>query len=65
MALPIRDDNWLLKISDGWPATPEEADADPGVWSGLVPVRTVLDPGVPAPWAVDLPVPDSVRRLSD
>ncbi|MEP9362904.1 pyridoxamine 5'-phosphate oxidase family protein [Nocardioides sp. CN2-186] len=65
MALPITDDNWLLKISDGWPATPEEADADPGVWSGLVPVRTVLDPAVPAPWAVDLPVPESVRRLSD
>ena len=65
MALPIGDDNWLLKISDGWPATPEEADADPEVWSGLVPVRTVLDPAVPAPWASDLPVPPSVRRLTD
>ncbi|GAW47842.1 MULTISPECIES: pyridoxamine 5'-phosphate oxidase family protein [unclassified Nocardioides] len=65
LALPITDDGWLLKVSDGWPATPEEADADPGVWSGLVPVRTVLDPAVPAPWSVDLPVPASVRRLTD
>ena len=64
LALPIREDNWLLKVGEGWPATPEEADAEPDVWSGLVPVRTVLDPPVPAPWAADLPVPPSVRRLT-
>jgi nitroimidazol reductase NimA-like FMN-containing flavoprotein (pyridoxamine 5'-phosphate oxidase superfamily) len=64
LALPITDDNWLLKVAADWPATPEEADADPGVWSGLVPVRTVLDPAVPAPWSTDLPVPPSVRRLT-
>ena len=64
LALPIGTDNWLLKISAGWPATPEEADADPEVWSGLVPVRTVLDPAVPAPWAEHLPVPPSVQRLT-
>jgi nitroimidazol reductase NimA-like FMN-containing flavoprotein (pyridoxamine 5'-phosphate oxidase superfamily) len=65
LALPIGADNWLLKISDGWPATPDEAGADPDVWSGLVPVRTVLDPPLAAPWAEDLPVPPSVRRLTD
>ncbi|WP_243058375.1 pyridoxamine 5'-phosphate oxidase family protein [Nocardioides sp. SR21] len=64
LSLPIDTDNWLLKISGGWPATPEEADADPGVWSGLVPVRTVLDPPQPAPWAEHLPVPPSVQRLT-
>ena len=63
LSLPITEDNWLLKVADGWPATPEEAGADPGVWSGLVPVRTVLDPPVPAPWATDLPVPAAVRGL--
>ena len=63
LALPIGTDNWLLKVSGGWPATPEEADAEPDVWSGLVPVRTVYDPPAPAPWAADLPVPPSVRRL--
>ncbi|MDF1604565.1 pyridoxamine 5'-phosphate oxidase family protein [Nocardioides sp. YIM 152315] len=63
LSLPIGADNWLLKVADDWPATPEEAGAGPDVWSGLVPVRTVLDPPVPAPWAVDLPVPRSVRDL--
>ena len=63
LSLPIAEDNWLLKVATGWPATPEEADADPDVWSGLVPVRCVLDQPVPAPWASDLPVPASVRRL--
>ena len=65
LALPIGTDNWLLKISDGWPATPEEAGAEPDVWSGLVPVRTVLEPPLPAPWAEGLPVPPSVRRLTE
>ena len=64
MALPIADDNWLLKINDSPPATPEEADAEPDVWSGVVPVRTVLDPPVAAPWAQHLPVPESVGRLT-
>jgi uncharacterized protein len=63
LSLPIAEDNWLLKVADEWPATPEAADADPGVWSGLVPVQTVLGEPVPAPWATDLPVPDSVSRL--
>lgn len=65
MVLPIEEGSWLLKISGGWPATPEEADADPDVWSGLVPVRTVLDPPLAAPWAEQLPIPESVQRLSD
>ncbi|KQW47510.1 pyridoxamine 5'-phosphate oxidase [Nocardioides sp. Root1257] len=63
LSLPIRPDGWLLKVADDWPATPEEADADPDVWSGLVPVRTVLDPPVPAPAATGLPVPPSVDQL--
>jgi len=65
MALPITEDNWLLKVADEWPATPADADAEDDVWSGLVPVRRVLDPPVPAPWALDLPLPESVRRLGE
>ena len=63
LSLPIRDGGWLLKVADEWPATPEEAGAEPDVWSGLVPVRTTLGPAVPAPWAADLPVPPSVSGL--
>jgi nitroimidazol reductase NimA-like FMN-containing flavoprotein (pyridoxamine 5'-phosphate oxidase superfamily) len=65
LSLPIAEGGWLLKVADGWPATPEEAGAEPTVWSGLVPVRSVLDEPVPAPWASDLPVPPSVRALVD
>ena len=65
LSLPIADGSWLLKVASDWPATPEAAGADPSVWSGLVPVRSVLDEPVPAPWASDLPVPESVRRLLD
>lgn len=64
LSLPIAADNWVLKVADDWPATPEEAGAETDVWSGLVPVRTVLDAPVAAPWAQDLPVPPSVRGLS-
>jgi len=64
LALPIEPDGWLLKIADDWPATPAESDAAEDVWSGLVPMRTVLDPAVPAPWATDLPVPPSVLGLT-
>ncbi|WP_395658165.1 pyridoxamine 5'-phosphate oxidase family protein [Nocardioides sp.] len=63
LALPIRPDGWLLKVSDEGPATPEEAGAEPDVWSGVVPVRTVLDPPVAAPAAEHLPVPPSVSDL--
>jgi nitroimidazol reductase NimA-like FMN-containing flavoprotein (pyridoxamine 5'-phosphate oxidase superfamily) len=64
LSLPIARDSWLLKVAADWPATPEEAEAEPDVWSGLVPVRTVLDPPVAAPWATELPVPPSVQRLT-
>lgn len=65
LSLPIDEGGWLLKVADDWPATPEEAGADPGVWSGLVPARQVLGEPVPAPWASALPVPPSVRGLVD
>jgi uncharacterized protein len=64
LALPIRPDGWLMKVADDWPATPADAGADDDVWSGLVPVRSVLGEPVAAPWAGALPVPPSVRRLT-
>lgn len=64
LALPIRPGGWLMKVADDWPATPAEAGADDDVWSGLVPVRSVLGAPEPAPWAADLSVPPSVRRLT-
>lgn len=63
ISLPIGEDNWLLKVADGWPATPEAAGAEVDVWSGLLPGRWVWEAPLGAPWAAGLPVPDSVRRL--
>ncbi|WP_395690416.1 pyridoxamine 5'-phosphate oxidase family protein [Nocardioides sp.] len=63
MALPIEPGGWLLKVVADGPATPEEAGAEPDVWSGVVPVRTVLGTPVPAPGAEHLPVPASVVNL--
>lgn len=65
MSLPIEDGQWLYKAREGWSSTNDEADAEPDVWAGLVPVTTTYGPAIPAPWAQDTPVPDSVRALTD
>jgi nitroimidazol reductase NimA-like FMN-containing flavoprotein (pyridoxamine 5'-phosphate oxidase superfamily) len=65
LALPITDGGWLLKVSGGWPSTPEESHASDDVWSGLVPLRTTYGAPQAAPWSEHLPVPESVRRLVD
>lgn len=63
LALPI--DDWSLKVSRGWPTDSDE-DLSGGAWAGVVPI--VRGYGEPAP-APDLrpgiPVPPSVRGLSE
>ena len=50
MALVIADDNWLMKAAaTGRP--PRRRRTPDDVWSGLVPLRTVLDEPVAAPWS--------------
>ena len=64
LRLPIDEDNWSLKISDGWPDDPEE-DVAGDAWAGVVPMSVAY--GAPLP-ASDLnpgiPVPESVRALT-
>ncbi|APE18751.1 pyridoxamine 5'-phosphate oxidase family protein [Mycolicibacterium pallens] len=64
LRMPITDQNWSLKIGDGWPEDGEE-DVAAGAWAGVVPLTTVYgeprrapdcDPGTP--------VPPSVRAMS-
>ncbi len=64
LRMPITDENWSLKIGDGWPEDGEE-DVAAGAWAGVVPLTTVYgeprrapdcDPGTP--------VPPSVRAMS-
>lgn len=60
VALPIEPGQWTVKVRDAPPAEPDVPG--PG-WTGVVPLRTVADPPVTAPWAPDgAAVPESVRR---
>src|SRR5580692_6908222 len=63
LAMPIQD--WSLKISDGWPADPADDVAD-SAWAGVVPIRTHCGDPLPAPdLRAGIPVPASVRALTD
>jgi len=63
VALPI--EQWSLKVSDGWPDDPEE-DVAGDAWAGVVSIRTVHGPPVPAPdLGAGITVPASIRRLTE
>ena len=64
LRLPIREDNWSLKVSAGWPEDPDE-DVATDVWAGVVPMSVAYGEPQPAPdLAAGIPVPYSVRALS-
>ena len=63
LALPISE--WSLKVSDGWPDD-GAADVAGPAWAGVVPLRTIAGPPIPAPDLRDgVEVPGSVVRLTD
>ncbi|MFC9514514.1 pyridoxamine 5'-phosphate oxidase family protein [Nocardiaceae bacterium NPDC056970] len=63
IALPIEPGRWTVKVRA---APPSEGDSDPGVWAGVVPMRTVAGEPIRAPWVLgDVPVPASVQALMD
>ncbi|MBU8811451.1 pyridoxamine 5'-phosphate oxidase family protein [Mycolicibacterium goodii] len=64
LKLAIGDDNWSLKISDGWP---EDADTDiaAGGWAGIVPLTMQYGTPLPAPDVeAGTPLPPSVRGMT-
>jgi nitroimidazol reductase NimA-like FMN-containing flavoprotein (pyridoxamine 5'-phosphate oxidase superfamily) len=62
LAMPI--DTWSLRVSEAWPED-EPSDVAGGAWAGVVPMRTVFDPPLPAPDLRDgIDVPASVRNLT-
>ncbi|AQA04241.1 flavin-nucleotide-binding protein [Mycobacterium sp. MS1601] len=64
LRMPIGEDNWSLKISDGWPEDPE-SDVAIGAWAGVVPLTTVYGTPQRAPDCPEgTPVPDSVLRMT-
>lgn len=64
MVLAIPLDDWVLKVSDGWPEDAEE-DLAGDAWAGVVPVLTSYGAPMPAPdLRPGIDVPPSVRRLT-
>lgn len=64
MALPIEDGRWLMKVRNGPPSTNEEAEAEPDVWAGIVPLTSGYGAPEAADWSRETPVPASVRALT-
>jgi uncharacterized protein len=64
LRLPIRADNWSLKISAGWPDDPDE-DIEGDAWAGVIPMSVAYGAPLPAPdLKPGIPVPASVRAMT-
>ena len=64
LRMPIGQDNWSLKVSDGWSEDPDE-DIASGVWAGVVPMSVTYGAPLSAPdCGQAIPVPESVRTLA-
>ncbi|AKS33093.1 pyridoxamine 5'-phosphate oxidase family protein [Mycolicibacterium goodii] len=64
LRLAIGDDNWSLKISEGWPDDADE-DVAAGGWAGVVPLTMQYGTPLTAPDVADgTPVPPSVRGMT-
>ena len=65
LRMPIGEDNWSLKVSDGWPQDPEE-DIAGDAWAGVVPMSVTYGEPLPAPdLTPGIPLPASVLALTD
>jgi len=65
LRMPIGEDNWSLKVSDGWPDDPDE-DVEGDAWAGVVPMTVHYGTPQPAPDLRDgIAVPESVRAMTD
>jgi hypothetical protein len=64
LAMQITDGQWTVKVRDAGPGEPEPGEADPGLWTGVLPIVTGYGPPrtagrVPA----GTPVSPSVRAV--
>jgi len=64
LRLEIGDDNWSLKVNDGWPEDPPD-DVAAGVWAGVVPMVVHYGEPLRAPdCGPTIAVPESVLRMT-
>lgn len=65
LRLPIGQDNWSLKVSAGWPEDPAE-DVAGDAWAGVVPMSVTYGAPQSAPdLTPGIPVPASVRAMTE
>lgn len=64
LRMRIGDDNWSVKIADGWPED-DEADVAAGGWAGVVPIVTTYGSPLRAPDCdPGTALPESVRSMT-
>jgi len=65
LAMNIVDGRWTVKVRQGGPGEPATSEqVPPGLWTGVLPIRSVYGDPVPAPRVPDgLPPSPSIQRL--
>ncbi|UNB54469.1 pyridoxamine 5'-phosphate oxidase family protein [Mycolicibacterium sp. YH-1] len=65
LRMPIAEDNWSLKVSDGWPDDPDE-DVAGDAWAGVVPMTVAYGAPQAAPdLTPSIAVPASIRAMTE
>jgi nitroimidazol reductase NimA-like FMN-containing flavoprotein (pyridoxamine 5'-phosphate oxidase superfamily) len=64
LAMDIVEGQWTVKVRDAGPGVPEPGEADPGLWTGILPIiSTYGQPQTSANVPADTPVSPSVRGV--
>ena len=72
LAMDITDGQWTVKIRDAGPGEPQDGEADPGLWTGVLPVVTAyrrpqpaarVAPGTPVSPSITRAIADSGRSV--
>ena len=64
LAMDITEGQWTVKVRDAGPGVPEPGEADPGLWTGILPIISAYGhPETSANVPADTPVSPSVRSV--
>jgi hypothetical protein len=64
LALDITAGEWTVKVRDAGPGAPEPGEAEPGLWTGILPITSGYgEPQTSAHVAADTPVSPSVLKV--
>ena len=64
LAMDIVEGQWTVKVRDAGPGMPEPGEADPGLWTGILPISSAYGhPKTSVNVPADTPVSPSVRAI--